>query len=277
MGKSTLINQLLGEKLSIVTPKPQTTRHRILGILSTADYQIVLSDVPGYVEEVSYHMHQKMNSYIEESFEDADILVVMVSPLDQNELADEIVQLIRQSEVYKILVINKVDLSNESEVDALEQQWSEKLPFDKVLKMSAEHGAGVGDLLDVLVEHLPEGPEYYPKDQISNRNIRFFVSELIREQIFLQFRQEIPYSAQVDIESYREEEDIIHIEAMIYVNRKSQKHILIGKNGSAIKELGIKSRENIEEYLGKKVFLKLHVKVRERWRDNEDLLRKFGY
>lgn len=277
MGKSTLINQLLGEKLSIVTPKPQTTRHRILGILSTADYQIVLSDVPGYVEEVSYHMHQKMNSYIEESFEDADILVVMVSPLDQNELADEIVQLIRQSEVYKILVINKVDLSNESEVDALAQQWSEKLPFDKVLKMSAEHGAGVGDLLDVLVEHLPEGPEYYPKDQISNRNIRFFVSELIREQIFLQFRQEIPYSAQVDIESYREEEDIIHIEAMIYVNRKSQKHILIGKNGSAIKELGIKSRENIEEYLGKKVFLKLHVKVRERWRDNEDLLRKFGY
>ncbi len=277
MGKSTLINQLLGEKLSIVTPKPQTTRHRILGILSTADYQIVLSDVPGYVEEVSYHMHQKMNSYIEESFEDADILVVMVSPLDQNELADEIVQRIRQSEVYKILVINKVDLSNESEVDALAQQWSEKLPFDKVLKMSAEHGAGVGDLLDVLVEHLPEGPEYYPKDQISNRNIRFFVSELIREQIFLQFRQEIPYSAQVDIESYREEEDIIHIEAMIYVNRKSQKHILIGKNGSAIKELGIKSRENIEEYLGKKVFLKLHVKVRERWRDNEDLLRKFGY
>lgn len=272
-----MINQLLGEKLSIVTPKPQTTRHRILGILSTADYQIVLSDVPGYVEEVSYHMHQKMNSYIEESFEDADILVVMVSPLDQNELADEIVQRIRQSEVYKILVINKVDLSNESEVDALAQQWSEKLPFDKVLKMSAEHGAGVGDLLDVLVEHLPEGPEYYPKDQISNRNIRFFVSELIREQIFLQFRQEIPYSAQVDIESYREEEDIIHIEAMIYVNRKSQKHILIGKNGSAIKELGIKSRENIEEYLGKKVFLKLHVKVRERWRDNEDLLRKFGY
>lgn len=277
MGKSTLINQLLGEKLSIVTPKPQTTRHRILGILSTADYQIVLSDVPGYVEEVSYHMHQKMNSYIEESFEDADILVVMVSPLDQNELADEIVQRIRQSEVYKILVINKVDLSSESEVDALAQQWSDKLPFDKVLKMSAEHGAGVGDLLDVLVEHLPEGPEYYPKDQISNRNIRFFVSELIREQIFLQFRQEIPYSAQVDIESYREEEDIIHIEAMIYVNRKSQKHILIGKNGSAIKELGIKSRENIEEYLGKKVFLKLHVKVRERWRDNEDLLRKFGY
>lgn len=277
MGKSTLINQLLGEKLSIVTPKPQTTRHRILGILSTADYQIVLSDVPGYVEEVSYHMHQKMNSYIEESFEDADILVVMVSPLDQNELADEIVQRIRQSEVYKILVINKMDLSSESEVDALAQEWSEKLPFDKILKMSAEHGAGVGDLLDVLVEHLPEGPEYYPKDQISNRNIRFFVSELIREQIFLQFRQEIPYSAQVDIESYREEEDIIHIEAMIYVNRKSQKHILIGKNGSAIKELGIKSRENIEEYLGKKVFLKLHVKVRERWRDNEDLLRKFGY
>lgn len=271
------MNQLLGEKLSIVTHKPQTTRHRILGILSAPEYQIVLSDVPGYVEDVTYHMHRKMNSYIDESFEDADMLLVMISPLDQNQLAEEILQRIEKVKVYKVLIINKIDLVGGDKVERLSKEWNEKLDFDTTLRMNAEQGTGVGDLIDIIVRELPEGPAYYPKDQISNKNIRFFVSEIIREQIFLQFRQEIPYSAQVDIERYKEEKDIIHIEAMIYVNRKSQKNILIGKNGSAIKELGIQSRENIEEYLGKKVFLKLHVKVREKWRNNEDLLRKFGY
>lgn len=271
------MNQLLGEKLSIVTHKPQTTRHRILGILSAPEYQVILSDVPGYVEDVSYHMHQKMNSYIEESFQDADILLVMTSPAEKGELANDVIERIKQADVYKILLINKIDLSDSADVASCQEAWNEKIEFDTTLAISAEHGQGVGDLLDLIVTHLPEGPAYYPKDQLSNRNIRFFISEIIREQIFLQFRQEIPYSAQVDIESYREETDIIHIEAMIYVNRKSQKHIIIGRQGTAIKELGIESRKNIEEYLGKKVFLKLHVKVREKWRNNEDLLRKFGY
>ncbi len=277
VGKSTLMNQLLGEKISIVTHKPQTTRHRILGILSAPEYQIVLSDVPGYVEDTSYKMHRKMNSYIEESFKDADILLVMINPGDQTEFAPDVVQLIGESEAYKILLINKIDLYDSSDVKAKETAWNEKLDFNESRLIAAESGEGVGDLLDVLVEHLPEGPAYYPKDQISNKNVRFFISEMIREQIFLQFRQEIPYSAQVDIEGYKDKDDIIHIEAMIYVNRKSQKYIIIGKNGSAIKELGIQSRKNIEDFLGKQVFLKLHVKVREKWRNNDDLLRKFGY
>src|SRR5690606_27983025 len=271
------MNQLLGEKLSIVTHKPQTTRHRILGILSAPEYQMILSDVPGYVEEVTYHMHRKMNSYIDESFEDADILLVMVSPTDEKVLADQLIQQVDKSKAFKILIINKIDQSTSESVAEVSKEWNEKIKFDNTAEISAEHGTGVGDLLDELVAHLPEGPSYYPKDQISNKNIRFFISEIIREQIFLQFRQEIPYSAQVDIEEYKEEDDIIHISAMIYVNRKSQKYIIIGKNGSAIKELGIQSRQNIEEYLGKKVFLNLHVKVREKWRNNEDLLRKFGY
>lgn len=277
VGKSTLMNHLLGEKLSIVTHKPQTTRHRILGILSAPEYQMVISDVPGYVEETSYQMHRKMNTYVEESFEDADILMVMIDPGDKSELAPNIIQLIDKSEAYKVLIINKIDKFTEDEVDVVANHWNEKLTVDKTFRISAGQGDGIPELLEVLVEQLPEGPAYYPKDQISNRNVRFFISEMIREQIFLQFRQEIPYSAQVDIESFQEEEEIIRIEAMIYVNRKSQKYILIGEKGSAIKELGIQSRANIEEYLGKKVFLKLHVKVREKWRNNEDLLRKFGY
>ncbi|HLT93785.1 MAG TPA: GTPase Era [Membranihabitans sp.] len=277
VGKSTLMNQLLGEKLSIVTHKPQTTRHRILGILSEPHYQIVLSDVPGYVEEISYHMHRKMNSYIDESFEDADVLLVMISPSDTRSLADDLIQRIIESKVYKVLVINKVDLANEAHIEALTQVWKDRIVFDKIHRTVAEKGVGVDDLLNTIVLALPEGPPYFPEDQISDRNIRFFVSEIIREQIFLLYRQEIPYNAQVDIEGYKDEEDIIHIDAMIYVSRNSQKYILIGKQGSAIKELGIRSREQLEEYLGKKVFLKLHVKVREKWRNNEDLLRKFGY
>ncbi|WP_261395401.1 GTPase Era [Membranihabitans marinus] len=277
VGKSTLMNQLLGEKLSIVTHKPQTTRHRILGILSAPEYQIVLSDVPGYVEDMSYEMHRKMNTYIEESFKDGDILLVMINPGDQTELAPEVLKLIDKSKAYKILVVNKIDLHDSDDVKNTAAQWNEKLAFDETRLMAAETGEGVGELLDTLVAHLPEGPAYYPKDQISNKNVRFFISEMIREQIFLQFRQEIPYSAQVDIEGYTDKEDIIHIDAIIYVNRKSQKYIIIGKNGSAIKQLGIASRKNIEEFIGKQVFLKLHVKVREKWRNNEDLLRKFGY
>ncbi len=277
VGKSTLMNHLLGEKLSIVTHKPQTTRHRILGILSAPDYQMIISDVPGYVEETSYHMHRKMNSYVEESFQDADILMVMIDPGDKSELAPNIIQRIEKSEAFKILIVNKTDKFTEEEVEVVVNSWSEKLTFDKTFRISAEKGDGIPELLEVLVEKLPEGPAYYPKDQISDRNVRFFISEMIREQIFLQFRQEIPYSAQVDIEGFQEEEEITRIEAMIYVNRKSQKYIIIGEKGAAIKELGIQSRKTIEDYLDKKVFLKLHVKVREKWRNNEDLLRKFGY
>lgn len=277
VGKSTLMNRLLGDKLSIVTHKPQTTRHRILGILSAPEYQMILSDVPGYVSETNYQMHRRMNSYVEESFEDADILLLMIDPGDALELAPEFIEKIVISEVPKMLIINKADKFSDEVVHSKMLEWQEKIAFDETIVLSAREGDGVPGLLELLLQYLPEGPVYYPKDQLSNRNVRFFISEMIREQIFLQYRQEIPYSAQVDIERFVEEENIIHIDAMIYVNRKSQKYILIGKNGSAIKDLGIESRKNIETFLEKQVFLKLHVKVREKWRDNEDLLQKFGY
>lgn len=271
------MNRLLGEKLSIVTHKPQTTRQRILGIVSASNYQIILSDLPGYVEETSYSMHRKMNSYIDESFQDADIIVTMIDPEDKTQLAPDIIERVDKSEAFKILLINKIDRNTKEDIEEVVSFWHAKTEFDNTMLISAERGDGVEELLGVLIEQLPEGPAYYPKDQMSNKNVRFFISEMIREQIFLQFRQEIPYSAQVDIERYNEEEDIIHIEAMIYVNRKSQKYIMIGKQGSAIKQLGIAARKNIEEFLGKQVFLQLHIKVREKWRNNDDLLRKFGY
>lgn len=277
VGKSTLMNHLLEDKLSIVTHKPQTTRHRILGILSTEDYQMILSDVPGYVEEVSYSMHRKMNAFVSESFEDADILIVMVDPSGENLLKSDLKDRIQALDIPKFLVFNKMDLYEETDVETLEAAWVAEVEFNGVFKISARNGDNVADLLKAILTHLPEGPVYYPKDQISDKNVRFFVSEMIREQIFLLFRQEIPYSCQVDIERYKEMEEIDHIEAMIYVNRKTQKSILIGKGGEAIKKLGIESRKQIEAFLGKKVFLKLHIKVREKWRDNENLLEKFGY
>ncbi|GAA5220315.1 GTPase Era [Membranihabitans marinus] len=277
VGKSTLMNFLLEDKLSIVTHKPQTTRHRILGILSGDDYQMILSDVPGYVEDESYSMHRKMNAYVSESFQDADVLMVMIEPGDRQLLESDLIDKITGIEIPKFLVVNKIDKYKEEDVDKVINDWKEKVDFKAVFAISALQGKGVEDLFPDLLEALPPGPAYFPKDQISNKDVRFFVSEMIREQIFLQFRQEIPYSCQVDIESYKELEDIHHIEAMIYVNRKTQKSILIGKGGESIKNLGIASRKRIEEFVGKKVFLKLHIKVREKWRDNDNLLERFGY
>lgn len=277
VGKSTLMNLLLGDKLSIVTHKPQTTRHRILGILSEDDYQIIFSDVPGYVSQSSYRMHHRMNDFVTESLEDADVLLVMTEPGEKGEINPELLEKIRQHEAPKVLVVNKADAFSEEEVAAVKEKWTELIPFQNTEIISAREEMNTDHLLTTILDHLPEGPVYYPKDQISNRDLRFFVSEMIREQIFLQYRQEIPYSAEVDIERYVEKEDLVHIEAMIYVERKSQKYILIGKKGAAIKQVGIEARKNIEEFLGSKVFLELHVKVRDKWRDNENLLQKFGY
>lgn len=277
VGKSTLMNFLLNDKLSIVTHKPQTTRHRILGILSGDNYQMILSDVPGFVENESYQMHRRMNTFVSESFEDADILILMVDATDDQELHPRLIDRFSKTNIPKILVINKSDLAGSNDLEEKKKKWTDTIGFDKVFVISAKEGKDIEPLLLSLFDYLPEGPPYFPKDQISNRNVRFFISEMVREQIFLQYRQEIPYSCEVDIERFKDKGDIIHIEAMIYVNRKSQKSIIIGKGGSAIKQLGIDSRQQIEEFVGKKVFLKLHVKVREKWRDNEDLLEKFGY
>ena len=277
VGKSTLLNQLVGENLSIVTHKPQTTRHRILGILSEPTYQIVLSDVPGYISRKGYLMHQRMNEFVHESFEDADIILVLVDPAMKEVMAPDLIERIKRSSVPKLLIINKEDVSTEEELEAAKERWEQLLTFDENLIISAQEESHRSLLIDVILKYLPEGPAYFPDDQMADRDVRFFVSEFIREEIFLQFRQEIPYSSEVDIEEYKELEDIVHINAMIYVERKSQKYILIGKNGEAIKQLGIESRKRIEKFIGKKVFLQLHVKVREKWRDNKNLLQRFGY
>lgn len=277
VGKSTLVNALVGENVSITTFKPQTTRHRILGIINEADYQIVLSDTPGYVHDPAYRMHEKMNSFVMTSFEDADIMILVTDMDDHYDTDHRLIQKLNALTCPVFLVINKVDLLEDDALLLLIRKWQGLLSFKECIPISALHGANVDKLFALIKENLPEGPAYFPEDQLSDRTERFFVSEIIREQIFLQYREEVPYSCDVSVESFKDEESIVRIEAYIFVNRKTQKSILIGKGGQAIKKLGTEARLKIESFLDKKVFLQLLVKVRENWRDNDQLLNKLGY
>lgn len=276
-GKSTLLNAFLGQDLSITTYKPQTTRHRIHGILTTADYQIVFSDTPGFIDDPSYRLHEKMNHYVKGTFEDADIMLLLTSPSEDYGKNHFLIERLRKLEIPVLLVLNKSDLHSRADIDRCMKDWNTNFVFRESYEISALNGTGVAELLQSILKNLPEGPQYYPAEDLSNRNVRFFVAEMIREQIFLQFKEEIPYSAEVVIESFREQEHLTHIEALIYVNRKTQKAILIGKGGSAIKALGIASRKRIEDFLDRKVHLALHVKVQENWRNNDQQLNRLGY
>lgn len=277
VGKSTLMNGLIGEQLSIMTYKPQTTRHRIHGILTTPEYQIVFSDTPGFIENPNYGLHQKMNHFVKGTFEDADIMLLLTSPEEEYEADHFLIQRLQRLELPIFLVMNKMDLFEDHVVKSAVKQWRKKVDFDHVLTISALERINLDQLLDTIVKHLPEGPQYYPEDQLSDRNVRFFVTEMIREQILLQYREEIPYSVEVVIEEYTEEEDLVRIHALIFVNRKTQKGILIGKGAQAIKALGIAARQRIEQFVGQKVHLQLFVKVRENWRDNDKYLNRLGY
>ncbi len=282
VGKSTLMNALVGERMSIITAKPQTTRHRIIGILSGEDFQIVFSDTPGYVRRPSYKMHEAMNRFVQSTFEDADLLLFVTEPHEVYEADDPLIGQLGQAEVPLFLVLNKIDLVDQATVERLLGQWQQRLPFTEALPVSALHGANTPTLLERILEHLPEGPPYYPKDQLSDRPERFFVAEIIRERIFELYRQEIPYCSEVVVESFKETttqkgEPLVRIMAYIFVERASQKPILIGRNGEAMKRLGMEARKALEKWLEKKVFLELRVKVREKWRDNEQLLKKLGY
>jgi len=277
VGKSTLMNALVGEKMSITTFKPQTTRHRIQGILNGKDFQVVFSDTPGYVHDPAYKMHEKMNRYVFSTFEDADILILLIEHKDKYAPDHPLIQALSKSSCPVFLVINKIDLISNEDVILLIEKWKERMAFAEIVPVSALHQSNTELLRSLIIKYLPEGPVYYPQDQLSDRSERFFVSEMIREQIFLQYKQEIPYSSEVAIESFKETEDLIRIEALIFVNRKTQKSILIGKGGSAIKKLGTEARKQLENFLRKKVFLEIRVKVRENWRDNESLLDKLGY
>lgn len=282
VGKSTLMNALVGERMSIITNKPQTTRHRLIGILSGDGFQVVFSDTPGIIEAPAYKMHEAMNAFIKLSFEDADLMLFVTDVEEHYEEDDPVIGRLRKLKVPLFLIINKTDLATSEKVDSLSRHWNRLVDFDETFPISALYEANTQQLLQKILDYLPEGPPYYPKDQLTDRPERFFVEEIIREKILELYYQEVPYHAEVVVQAFEETqtksgEDLVRIDAEIYVGRKTQKGIIIGKGGSAIKKLGTEARKSIEAFLGKKVFLELHVKVKEDWRDSDFMLRQFGY
>ena len=274
-GKSTLMNALVCDRLSIITPKAQTTRHRIIGILNHDDYQIVFSDTPGLVNP-HYKLQESMMTSIHSALHDADAFVLL-SDLGEDFKNPDIIERIKASGIPIILLLNKIDLSTQEDIATKIEEWKNKLPTAQILPISALHKFNVDAVVSMVLEHLPEAPPYYPKDEVSDRNLRFFVSEIIREKILLYYKKEIPYSVEVVVESYTEEETIDKIRALIFVERESQKAIVIGNKGSALKRVGKEARKQMEAFLGKQVFLELYVKVMKDWRDNEKVLKRFGY
>lgn len=277
VGKSTLMNQLVGEKLSIVTSKAQTTRHRIHGIVNEEDYQIVFSDTPGVVN-AAYKLHEAMMSYVESSFKDADILL-FITDIYESEMNHAATLLrIQKLNIPVLVIINKVDLvADQAQVTARMNFWQEKLPKAEIIPVSALHGFNKEWVWDRLLELLPESPPYFDKEELSDRPVRFFVSEMVREKIFLFCDKEVPYSCQVEVDTYLDEEKIIKIRAVIVVERDSQKGIIIGKGGAMLKKIGREARKDIENFVGKQVFLETFVKVDKDWRASEVKLKKYGY
>jgi len=282
VGKSTLMNALVGERMSIITNKPQTTRHRIIGILSGEDYQVVFSDTPGIIGDPAYRMQEVMNRFVNTTFEDADIMVFVTEVGETYADGDPVLARLRNIEAPLFLVINKTDLAPEARILQLIQEWNQRLSFTETIPISALRHSNTGRLLEVILKYLPEGPAYYPKDQLTDRPERFFVSEIIREKILMLYHQEVPYSCEVIVTSFKEDKTsrgvpLVRIGADIYVARDTQKSIIIGKGGSAIKKLGTEARKDIEKFLEKKLFLELHVKVKDNWRDDDRMLKHFGY
>ena len=266
VGKSTLMNALVGEKISIITSKAQTTRHRILGIVNGEDFQIVFSDTPGIIKKPAYKMHEIMNQYIKVAFIDADLILYVVDITDKK-IDEETTERIKAMDVPVFVLLNKIDLSNQEEVEKAVAYWSEAIPQATVFPISAKHEANIQYVLENIIQKLPECPPYFPKDELTDRSMRFFITEIIREKILLNYQQEIPYSVEVVVDAYEESQNLINIKATIFASRESQKAILIGKGGSAIKKTGIMARADIEEFTGKKIFLDLRVKVDKDWRE----------
>ncbi len=274
-GKSTLMNYILGSKISIATHKPQTTRHQVVGIFSNEDTQIVFLDTPGVISP-KYELQKAMMKTVERARKDADLILFIFDPLDKHP-TDEVIEMLKSINKPIYLLVNKIDIYDREKAQTKVADLEKKLKLTAIHYVSALQGNGIDELIESIRAQLMPGPPFYPKEDLSEHPVRFFVSELIREQVFLQFQEEIPYSCTVEIIAYEEDIDIDRISAEIIVNRKSQKGMLIGKGGTAIKNLGIKSRESIEEFIGKKVFLELHVKVREKWREKENWVRNLGY
>ena len=276
VGKSTLMNALVGEKLSIITAKAQTTRHRILGIVNHDDYQIVFSDTPGIIKP-AYELQSSMMDFVKSALDDADILIYMVE-VGEKELKNEaFFQKIIHSEIPVILLLNKIDTSSQEVVEQKVDYWKEKVPNAFVFVISALEKFNVDSLFEKIVTLLPEAPPYYPKDQLTDKPERFFVNEKIREKILIHYKKEIPYSVEVETEEFVEEENIVRIRSVIMVERETQKGIIIGHKGTAIKRVGAEARKDLEKFFEKKVFIELYVKVNKNWRSDKNQLKRFGY
>lgn len=276
VGKSTLMNAMVGEKLSIITAKAQTTRHRIQGILNSPDYQIIFSDTPGILE-ANYKLQETMLKAARSALVDADILIYLTEIGETPDPENAFLQKVAKAKVPVLLVINKIDQSNQDKVTQCMEQWNEILPNAELIPISALKNFNVESVFNRILHHLPESPPYYPKDALTDKSERFFTGEMIREKILLHYKQEIPYAVEVEIESFKEDSKLIRISALIYVERESQKGILIGNEGKALKRVGRESRLDMEAFFQKKVFLELRVKVKKEWRNNERFIKNFGY
>ena len=276
VGKSTLMNALVGERLSIITSKAQTTRHRILGFVNEEDYQMVFSDTPGIIDP-AYKLQESMMDFVRSAFDDADILVYMVEMGEKTLKDPQFFKKLQQAAAPLLLLINKIDTGDQESLNAAVTHWSEQLPRAEIFPISALEGFGVSQVMERLKELLPLGPAYFPKDQLTDKTERFVVSEVIREKILLNYDKEIPYAVEIQVESFKESDTIIHIGAIILVERDTQKGILIGHQGKGLKRVGTEARKDLEQFFAKKIHLEMHVKVSKNWRSDDNLLRRFGY
>jgi len=276
VGKSTIMNTLVGERLSIITKKMQTTRHRIKGIVSGDDFQIVYSDTPGILKP-NYKLQESMMKYVETALIDADVILYVTDVIEKQDKNSEYLEKIRRSNAPVIILINKIDLSTQEDVLKLYQYWKDLLPAADIFAISATEKFNIAPIFDRILELLPEGPPYFPKDELTDRNERFFVTEIIREKILLYYEKEVPYSVEVEAEEFKDEAKLLTLRCVIHVSRDSQKGIIIGHQGKALKKVGSEARKDMEEFFGKKVFLELYVKVSKDWRDKDRTLDKFGY
>jgi len=276
VGKSTLMNNLVGEKLSIITSKAQTTRHRILGIVNGDNFQLIFSDTPGIIKP-SYELQDSMMDFVKSALEDADVLLYMVEIGEKSIKDSEVHDKIQSAKIPTIILLNKIDLSTQEDIKNQINIWSNQYPDTEIYPVSALNNFNTEKVINRIIELIPESPAYFPKDQLTDKPERFFVNEKLREKILLYYNKEIPYSVEVQTEEFKEEESIIRIRSLILVERESQKGIIIGHNGVALKKIGSKARIDLEKFFGKKIFIELHVKVSKNWRSNSNQLRKFGY
>jgi GTP-binding protein Era len=276
VGKSTIMNALVGEKLSIITHKAQTTRHRIMGIVNGDDFQIVYSDTPGILKP-KYKLQETMMGFVNSALSDADLILYITDVNEQTANESEYIEKIKESGIPVIIAVNKIDLTNQDDLEKIVEPWHLAFPLSPVIPLSALKNFNLDSLLNAILSKLPESPPYFPKDQLTDKYERFFASEIIREKILIHYKKEIPYSVEIEIESFTEEKNLIKIRALIHVSRDSQKGIIIGHKGVMLKRVGTEARHDMEDFFTKKIFLELYVKVTKDWRDKPLVLKRFGY